>query len=149
MTYFPIIDSITACWMDCQKGFTNGKKTVSAMNEYQKNYFLKKGSFDSSFEVINPNSEDYETLHRFTNINIYRYSTRATEEVAFSYGISRLDDYKSYVGGVFLGKMAETGETTVREILCEANFSGRRRPVDPTYENGVLACGPGTHKVSP
>lgn len=68
--------------------------------------------------------------------------------MAFSYGISRLDDYKSYVGGVFLVKMAES-ETTVREILCEANFSGRKRPVDPTYENGVLACGSGTHRVSP
>ncbi|MCZ0903337.1 type IV pilin-like G/H family protein, partial [Microcoleus sp. HI-ES] len=89
-----------------------------------------------------------------TETTHFKYSIRATKKAALNYGVAKEKELKSYVGGVFLvpAKNFEPNavkeERTTTSILCEADFPGTIKPAEPTYENGKIACGQGTTKVT-
>jgi tetratricopeptide (TPR) repeat protein len=66
---------------------------------------------------------------------------------AINHGVSRQSDLKSYVGGVFLGSVEETGEVTTLAILCETKDKGTNRPPAPILEDGMIQCPPGTENL--
>ncbi|NER33514.1 MAG: DUF3520 domain-containing protein [Oscillatoria sp. SIO1A7] len=72
----------------------------------------------------------------------YAYSTRATKDAVFNYATSKHEREKSYVGAVF----AREGEVSL-SIICEAKSPGATKLADPTLENGVPTCPPGTKKL--
>ena len=138
---------------------SEAKQYVGAMNRAQQAYFIEKHIFTNDFQKLG--------LGIKTETKNYRYSTSATKETVFNYGIARPDSYsyryilqrtkpplKSYVGGVILPTPPPVNQNLVddesgtRAILCETNSPSTTKPPQPTYKNGVLACGEGTRDLS-
>jgi type II secretory pathway pseudopilin PulG len=123
-----------------------GKQNIGTLNRAQQAYFLEKNTFTNSIDKLGVGIK--------TQTENYNYSIRATPKAVFNYGISRKDNFKSYVGGVFavpakeIPNSASSDEILTLAILCEANSSGTTRPVEPTYKNGQVACGSGTKDLS-
>jgi type II secretory pathway pseudopilin PulG len=122
-----------------------GKQNIGALNRAQQAYFLEYNSFTNSIEKLGIGIK--------TQTENYNYSIRATPKAVFNYGISRKDNFKSYIGGVFavpakeIPNSASSDEILTLAILCEANSSGTTRPVEPTYKNGQVACGSGMKEL--
>ncbi len=141
---------------------SEGKQYVGSMNRAQQAYFLEKNSFANDIQKLG--------LGIKTETTNYRYSTYATNQAVFSYGITRSDTYqteyilfiprrvkvqlKSYIGGIFivpatqLDAKAAKDEMTTIAILCETNTPSTIKPPQPTYKNGVLTCPEGTRDLS-
>ncbi|MEG4988849.1 type IV pilin-like G/H family protein [Microcoleus sp. BR0-C5] len=126
---------------------SEAKQYISSMNKAQQTYLVDKSSFSNSFEALGLGLKT-ETLH-------YKYSTRATKQAAFNYGVSKNQkELKSYIGGAFLvpasqvNAKAPKNEIRTAAILCEADSPGIIKPAEPTYENGKIACGKGTIEVT-
>ncbi len=113
------------------------RQNVGAMNRAQQAYFVEKNSFSNSLDSLG--------IGIRSQTENYQYSSRATAKVAFNYGISRKETNKSYVGAVFLVK--EKGETLTQAILCESTSTGKNKPADPVYKNGVFVCAEGTKNL--
>jgi type II secretory pathway pseudopilin PulG len=107
-----------------------------SMQEAQQNYYLIQNTFTNSLKDLGISS--------VTQTEDYEYSVQITDKVAFQYGTSRQNDLKSYVSAVFSGTNKRTLTAT---ILCKANSSGTNQIANPTYENGVLACGANTKEL--
>lgn len=122
------------------------KQYVSSMNKGQQDYFAEKGSFANSVEALGVGIK--------TETTNYQYSTRATKQAAFNYGVSKQPQLKSFIGGVFVvpAKKVDTkaikDKMTTASILCDADSPGTIKPAEPTYENGKIACAQGTTKVT-
>ncbi|HBE16063.1 MAG TPA: general secretion pathway protein GspH [Cyanobacteria bacterium UBA11149] len=141
---------------------SEAKQYVGSMNRAQQAYFLDNNTFTNDIPKLG--------LGIKTETNYYRYSTSAAKETVFNYGIARSDVYKteyilfipikrkqqlkSYIGGVFqvpatqVEANARKNEMTTVAILCETNSPSTSKPPQPTYKNGVLACGEGTRDLS-
>lgn len=128
---------------------SEAKQYVGSMNRGQQAYFLEQKAFYNSIGKLG--------LGIKTQTTNYNYSTRATANAAFSYGVARKEaskPLKSYVGAVFAvpshseNSKAAKDEITTVAILCEANSPGTSKPADPTYQNGVVACGSNTRDIS-
>ena len=119
---------------------------VGSMNRAQEALFIEKSAFATSVDALG--------LGIKTETTTFKYSIRATKKAAFNYAIAKEKSLQSYVGGVFLvpAKNFESNaakeKITTTSILCEADFSGTIKPAEPTYENGKIACGKGTTKVT-
>ncbi|HBB36271.1 MAG TPA: general secretion pathway protein GspH [Cyanobacteria bacterium UBA8803] len=117
---------------------------VGAMNRAQQAYFLENNIFTADIEKLG--------LGIKTETENYRYSSRVTQNAAFHYGVSRNQQLQSYVGGVFLVPTTQfdgtADEISTVAILCVGNSPSTRQPAEPTYQNGVLACGEGTTDLS-
>jgi len=114
-----------------------GKQNVGSMNRAQQAYFLETNEFaDSVAELgigIKTQTENYE------------YSIRATPLTAFNYGVSRKDDLKSYVAGVFLTSADEaTGEIVAVTTICQTESPGTKRPAEPIVRGNIVECAPNT-----
>ncbi|MEG4497143.1 type IV pilin-like G/H family protein [Microcoleus sp. F10-C6] len=122
------------------------KQYVGSMNKGQQAYFAEKNAFGTSVDALG--------LGIKTETKNFKYSLRATKKAAFNYGVSKENNLKSYVGGVFLvpAKKFEPNaakeEITTASILCGADSPGTIKPAEPTYENGKIACGKGTTQVT-
>jgi type IV pilus assembly protein PilA len=113
------------------------KTQVGSMNRVQQAYYLELNKFATSLNSelgIQPQTKEYI------------YLTVSFRQVAFNYGLSKVNHRKSWVGGVFLGKIPETGETTTFVITCEARMVGTQA-IEPPIN--AQTCGAGTEKVSP
>jgi len=125
---------------------SEGKQYISSMNKAQQAYFAEKSSFSNSVEALG--------LGIKTETTNYKYSTRATKQAAFNYGVSKQPNLKSYIGGVFIvpdkevDAKATKDNMTTASILCEADSPGTIKPAEPTYQNGKIACGKGTTAVT-
>ncbi|MEG4586258.1 type IV pilin-like G/H family protein [Microcoleus sp. MOSTC5] len=125
---------------------SEAKQYVGSMSRGQQAYFAEKNAFSSSVKALEIGIK--------TETTNYKYSVRATKKAAFSYGVSKDKQLKSYVGGVFLVPAknfepnAAKEEITTTSILCRADFPGTIKPAEPTYENGKIACGKGTTQVT-
>ncbi|MEG4571286.1 type IV pilin-like G/H family protein [Microcoleus sp. N3A4] len=125
---------------------SEAKQYVGSMSRGQQAYFAEKNAFSSSVKALEIGIK--------TETTNYKYSVRATKKAAFSYGVSKDKQLKSYVGGVFLVPAknfepnAAKEEITTISILCRADFSGTIKPAEPTYENSKIACGQGTTQVT-
>ncbi|MEG5081224.1 type IV pilin-like G/H family protein [Microcoleus sp. AT8-B4] len=121
------------------------KQYVSSMNKGQQAYFAEKNAFSSSVDALGLGIKT-ETTH-------FKYSIRATKKAAFNYAVAKGNNFKSYVGGVFLVPAknfepnAAKEDITTTSILCEADSPGTIQPAEPTYENGKIACGKGTTQL--
>jgi type IV pilus assembly protein PilA len=120
------------------------KQDISSMNKGQQDYYAEKSAFSNSIGALRQSIETDD----------YKYSTRATKQAAFNYGIAKQETERSYVGGVFLvpakkvDANAAQNEMITLSILCKANNRGTIKPAEPTYQNGKLICGKGTTKVT-
>jgi hypothetical protein len=125
---------------------SEAKMYVGYVNRAQQAIFIEKSAFATSVNALG--------LGIKTETTNYKYSVRATKKAGFNYGVSKEKELKSYAGGVFLvsAKIFEPKaakyEITTISILCEADFPGTIKPSAPTYENGKIACGQGTTKVT-
>ncbi|HBE21577.1 MAG TPA: hypothetical protein DDW51_29280 [Cyanobacteria bacterium UBA11367] len=123
---------------------TEAKHYVSAMNKSQQAYHLEYGKF-----VTHDNKKGWDKLGLGikTETNKYIYSFHGREKAVFNYAISKDDNLKSYVGGVFVVSDIK-GEVNTHAIVCESNSPLTIHPNDPTYQNGVVTCGFGTRNIS-
>jgi len=123
----------------------DAKDYVSSMNRSQQAYYLNNSVFADSMSQLNLGIPDQTNNHR--------YSTHNHGASVFNYAISRKNNRKSYVGGVFRVPTTDfnihetPGTMTTVEILCEAKVSGKIKPPEPTYSQGKLACSRGTQQV--
>lgn len=128
------------------------RNTIGAMNRSQQAYFLEKKSFASSIKDLQ--------LGIKTQTTNYNYSTRATTKSAYNYAIARREyvseglfdrrPVKTYVGAVFIVPDPKNSQDELETvaIACVANSLTTKRPPDPTYQNGVLACSDRTTSLS-
>ncbi|MEQ8963085.1 MAG: type IV pilin-like G/H family protein, partial [Coleofasciculus sp. C2-GNP5-27] len=128
-------------WMDfsSREYQYEAKHYIGSMKRAQQAYFLEEGNFTDNISKLG--------LGISTETTNYTYSSHATLLSAINYSVSRQSDLKSYVGGVFLGRVEETGESTTLAILCETKSKGTNRPPAPILEDGMLQCAPGTKSV--
>jgi hypothetical protein len=115
---------------------SEAKQYIGSMNRAQQAYFLEEDNFTDNIPELG--------LGISTETENYTYSSHATLLSAINYGVSRQSDLKSYVGGVFLGSVEETGELTTLAIFCETKDKGTHRPPAPIVEDGVIQCAPET-----
>lgn len=117
---------------------------VGAMNRAQHAYWMEKGAFSNSVEKlglgIKTQTENYTYF-----IRVSTSGTSALNQVAFNYGIPRKDNLKSYIGLAGFGRRVQDG--TRVGILCESDSPGTAPPANPTYQNNVMICSPGTHRA--
>ncbi|MEG4502452.1 type IV pilin-like G/H family protein [Microcoleus sp. F6_B4] len=132
----------------CKYKKMEGIQYVRSMSRAQQGYFAEKNTFSTSVKALGIGIK--------TETKVFKYSIRATKKAAFNYAVAKENELKSYVGGVFLVPAknfvpnATKEEITTTFIFCEADFTGRIQPAEPTYENGKTACGKGTRPmVSP
>jgi len=122
---------------------SEAKQYISSMNRAQQAYFADKGAFSNSLTALG--------LGIKTQTINYNYSAIATKTAAFSYGVSRSNNLRSYVGAVFLlpvSQAANDAKTTV-SILCETNtFERNTQPPNPIIENDVPVCAAGSSEVT-
>ncbi len=111
-----------------------GKQYVASMNRSQQAYYAENTGFTSSVANLGLGIKS-------KNSN-YKYSISTGDKAVFNYGVSRQSNLKTFVGGVFL-----VGNTT-RTILCQTNAASKAKPANPTNQNGTLACGANTAKIS-
>ena len=121
---------------------TEAKLYVSSMNKGQQAKYAENGAFSNSITALG--------LGIKTQTPNYNYSAIATKNTAFSYGVSRSNNLRSYVGAVFLvpdSQAAKNKKTTV-SILCETTSPGKTQPPNPIFQNGDFACSHGTVAVT-
>ena len=123
-----------------------GRIYVASMNTSQQAYFVENKAFASSVQDLG-RAMKMQTENYFYSIRLADYSSLANSknQAVFNYGISRQNHLRSYVGHVVV-KQDDTQSTTLK-ILCEADTPGQVQPAPPTYENGLLSCGAGTHNL--
>ncbi|EDX70965.1 hypothetical protein MC7420_8216 [Coleofasciculus chthonoplastes PCC 7420] len=115
------------------------KHYIGSINRAQQDYVLEEGNFTDNIAELG--------LGISTETTDYSYSSHATPLSVINYSVSRTSDLESHVGGVFLGNIEQTGESTTFAILCQAKSPGTNRPPAPIVENGRLQCAPGTENV--
>jgi len=121
---------------------SEAKQYVGSMNRAQQAKFAEDTAFATSVDALGIGIK--------TETNNYKYSTRATKQAAFNYGVSKQAKLKSYVGGVFVVPAKEIDANAAKDemkttaILCEADARGTMKPAEPIYQNGKVACAKGT-----
>jgi len=120
---------------------SEAKQYVSSINKGQQAKYAEDGAFSNS---INPLGLGIKT--QTTN---YNYSTISTKNAAFSYGVARSNNLRSYVGAVFLVPVSQASnkEKTTVSILCAANSPGNTQLPDPILQNGNPVCAAGSSDV--
>ena len=117
------------------------KPYLGAMIVGQKHYFLENNTFTDDIEKLVGIGMKNET-------NYYRYSIQVNDNAVFNYGIARSDVYRTeYICGVFLVPATQVDANPIATILCETNSPSTTKPAQPTYKDGVLACGEGTKEI--
>jgi type IV pilus assembly protein PilA len=117
---------------------SEAKQYVGSMNRAQQAYFAEKGAFSNSVTALG--------LGIKTQTTNYNYSAIATKNAAFSYGVARSNNLRSYVGAVFLVTLYN--EKTTKAILCEATSFGKTQPANPILQNDVPVCAAGTEPLT-
>lgn len=133
--------------LDCSTSarLAEAKQLIGSRNRAQQAYFAENGTFTDSSEKLGIGFK--------TETSNYRYSMRVTNSAVFNYAIARQDKVRIYssVGAVFsvpstsANLKAAKNEMATVEIICINDSPGKSKPAEPTYQNGVLACGAHTH----
>jgi hypothetical protein len=121
---------------------SEAKQYVSSINKGQQAKYAEDGAFSNSFNALG--------LGLKTQTTNYNYSTISTKNAAFSYGVARSNNLRSYVGAVFLVPVSQAAnkEKTTVSILCAANSPENTQPPDPILQNGVPVCATGTESLT-
>ena len=117
---------------------SEAKQYVSSINKGQQVKYAEDGAFSNSINALG--------LGLKTQTTNYNYSTISTKNAAFSYGVARSNNLRSYVGAVFLVRVSQAAnkEKTTVSILCAANSPGNTQPPAPILQNDVPVCATGT-----
>ena len=117
---------------------SEAKQYISSMNKGQQAKYAEDGAFSNSVNALG--------LGIKTQTTNYNYSTIATKNAAFSYGVARSNNLTSYVGAVFLVPVSQAAnkELTTVSILCAANSPGNTQPSAPILQNGNPVCAAGS-----
>ena len=120
---------------------SEGKQYISSMNKGQQAKYAEEGAFYNSINALD--------LGIKTQTTYYNYSIIATKNAAFSYGVARSNNLRSYVGAVFLVPVSQAAnkEKTTVSILCAANSPGNTQPPAPILQNGNPVCAAGSRLV--
>jgi len=120
---------------------SEGKQYISSMNKGQQAKYAEEGAFSNSINALD--------LGIKTQTTYYNYSIIATKNAAFSYGVARSNNLRSYVGAVFLVPVSQAAnkEKTTVSILCAANSPGNTQPPAPILQNGNPVCAAGSRLV--
>lgn len=110
---------------------------VEAMNRAQQAYFIGNNTFSGSIENLGVG---------ISNSKEYVYSTVPKESAAFNYAIAQKQNFKSFVGGVFVVLDSENKSKTIA-ILCKTDLPGKTTPPAPTLQEGKPVCAEGTTRV--
>jgi Tfp pilus assembly protein PilE len=118
------------------------KQYVSSMNKGQQAKYAEDGAFSDSINALG--------LGLKTQTTNYNYSTISTKNAAFSYGVARSNNLRSYVGAVFLVPVSQAAnkEKTTVSILCAANSPENTQPPAPILQNDVPVCATGTESLT-
>ena len=119
------------------------KQYVGSMNRAQQAIFIEKSAFATSINALG--------LGIKTETTNYKYSVRAIKQTAFTYGVSKKPQLKSYVGGAFVIRAkSNNGEDEMRteSILCSNDTPGTIPPLPPRLQNGKLVCETGTTQAT-
>ena len=121
---------------------SEGKQYTSSMNRAQQAKYAEDGAFSNSVNAL-----DLGIKTQTTN---YNYSTISTKNAAFSYGVARSNNLRSYVGAVFLVPVSQAAnkEKTTVSILCAANSPGDTQPPAPILQKGNPVCATGTESLT-
>ncbi len=121
---------------------SEAKQYVSSINKGQQAKYAEEGAFSNSINALG--------LGIKTQTTNYNYSTISTKNAAFSYGVARSNNIRSYVGAVFLVPVSQAAnkEKTTVSILCAANSPGNTQPPDPILQNDVPVCAAGSSLVT-
>ncbi|WP_293149335.1 MULTISPECIES: type IV pilin-like G/H family protein [unclassified Microcoleus] len=120
---------------------SEAKAYLGSMNRAQQAKYAENGAFSNSITALDLGIET-QTIN-------YNYSAIATKNAAFSYGVARSNNLRSYVGAVFLVPVspeANSTKTTV-SMLCQANSPGNIQPANPILQNDVPVCAAGSQVV--
>lgn len=114
------------------------KVSVSAMNRAQEANFLERKAFVNSVEGTGTGIKN--------QTDNYNYSIQKTKAASFQYGVSRKQNLKSYVGGVFVvpATTANKSEIATVSILCEGLKPGSTTLTPPTLVKNIPSCSAGT-----
>jgi type IV pilus assembly protein PilA len=126
-----------------QPMISEAKQYVGSMNRAQKAIFIEKSAFATSVNALGMGIKT-ETIN-------YKYSVRATKQTAFTYGVSKQPEFKSYVGGAFVIPVKSNNgedEVKIESIVCRADTPGTIPPLPPKLQDGKLVCGTGTTQVT-
>jgi type IV pilus assembly protein PilA len=117
---------------------SEAEQYVSSMNTGQRIKYAEEGAFSNSINALG--------LGLKTQTTNYNYSTISTKNSAFSYGVARSNNLRSYVGAVFLVPVSQAAnkEKTTVSILCAANSPGNTQPPAPILHYDVPVCAAGT-----
>ena len=118
------------------------KQYIKSINKGQQAIYAEEGAFSNSINALG--------LGFKTQTTNYNYSTISTKNAAFSYGVARSNNLRSYVGAVFLVPVSQAAnkEKTTVSILCAANSPGKTQPPDPILQKGNPVCATGSSLVT-
>ncbi len=136
----PSLICYRGCWSTNVKQ-SEAKAYLGSMNRAQQAKYAENGAFSNSITALDLGIET-QTIN-------YNYSALATKNAAFSYGVARSNNLRSYVGAVFLVPVspeANSTKTTV-SMLCQANSPGNIQPANPILQNDVPVCAAGSQVV--
>ncbi len=122
---------------------SEGQQYVGSMNRAQQDHFAEKSAFATSVDALK--------LGIRTETTNFKFSVNVNKQAAFHYGVSKDEEVRSYVGGVFLIQVksnAAKNEIKTERILCVAEKLGTITPLPPTIQNDKLVCGTGTIEVT-
>ncbi|MDY6937438.1 MAG: type IV pilin-like G/H family protein [Cyanobacteriota bacterium] len=107
---------------------------AGAMNRSQEAYYLENAAFATTVEDL------YLELTEETED--YQYSIQTTDEASFNYAVSKNEDFKSFVGGVFA-----VSDDVTEAIVCVADTPGPTEIGEPSLKENEVVCPKGTTKV--
>src|SRR4028118_2246041 len=121
---------------------SEAKQYINSMNKGQQATYAEGGAFSNSINALG--------LGIKTQTTNYNYSTISTKNAAFSYGVARSNNLRSYVGAVFLVPVSQAAnkEKTTVSILCAANSPGNTQPPAPILHYDVPVCATGTESLT-
>jgi len=121
---------------------SEAKQYIKSINKGQQAKYAEDGAFSDSINALG--------LGLKTQTTNYNYSTISTKNAAFSYGVARSNNLRSYVGAVFLVPVSQAAnkEKTTVSILCAANSPENTQPPAPILQNDVPVCATGTESLT-
>jgi hypothetical protein len=126
----------------CKAKQSEPKGYVSSINKGQQAKYAEYGAFSNSINALG--------LGLKTQTTNYNYSTISTKNAAFSYGVARSNNIRSYVGAVFLVPVSQAAnkEKTTVSILCAANSPRNTQPPAPILQKDNPVCAAGSSLVT-
>jgi type IV pilus assembly protein PilA len=136
------LPSVVGCGGAKKAKQSEAKQYVGSMNRALEAKYADDGAFSDSINALG--------LGIKTQTTNYKYSIIATKNAAFSYGVARSNNLRSYVGAVFLVPVSQAAnkEKTTVSIMCAANSPGKTQPPDPILQDDVPVCATGTESLT-